>query len=154
MSFFGVKFFSISCVLQIWDVLSNKEVVDIVAAAPARSHTARILVESAIKAWKRKCPTSKIDDCAVVCLFVNTDSDNYSAASAKGGLQLSKESSSNLGGKTVCIRSSTMLGQSKNLLEIDDASTNKDELRALKGVSPTDAFLAIPRIVKIQDDKI
>ncbi|KAG6700494.1 hypothetical protein I3842_08G114700 [Carya illinoinensis] len=57
----------------IWDVLSNKEVVDIVASAPARSSAAQFLVESAIRAWRYRYPTSKIDDCAVVCLFLDTN---------------------------------------------------------------------------------
>lgn len=60
-------------------MLSNKEVVDIVASAPAQSSAARFLVESAVRAWRLKYPTSKIDDCAVVCLFLNTDAPNNSA---------------------------------------------------------------------------
>ncbi|XP_076882200.1 putative protein phosphatase 2C 33 [Bidens hawaiensis] len=55
----------------IWDVLSNKEVVDTVASAESRSFAARAVVESAERAWKCKYPTSKVDDCAVVCLFLN-----------------------------------------------------------------------------------
>nr|CAD1836503.1 unnamed protein product [Ananas comosus var. bracteatus] len=43
----------------VWDVLTNKEVVDIVASAPSRSSAARSLVESAIRAWRFKYPTSK-----------------------------------------------------------------------------------------------
>ncbi|XWS42977.1 hypothetical protein CRYUN_Cryun16bG0060500 [Craigia yunnanensis] len=65
----------------IWDVLSNKEVVDIVASVPARSSAARALVESAVRAWKYKFPTSKVDDCAVVCLFLDSNSNNLSTAS-------------------------------------------------------------------------
>ncbi|XP_077226855.1 putative protein phosphatase 2C 33 [Tasmannia lanceolata] len=64
----------------IWDVLSNKEVVDIVASAPDRSSAARTVVESAIRAWRYKYPTSKIDDCAVVCLFLDSDPNNTSAS--------------------------------------------------------------------------
>ncbi|KAA8538863.1 hypothetical protein F0562_025555 [Nyssa sinensis] len=63
----------------IWDVLSNKEVVDIIASAPAHSSAARVLVESAVRAWRCKYPTSKVDDCAVVCLFL--DSKNLCTAS-------------------------------------------------------------------------
>ncbi|KAJ1382424.1 PPM-type phosphatase domain [Sesbania bispinosa] len=59
---------------QVWDVLSNTEVVGIVASAP-RSCAARILVESAAQAWKTKLPTSKADDCSVVCLFFDSNSD-------------------------------------------------------------------------------
>lgn len=42
--------------------------MSIVASAP-RSSAARALVESAIQAWRTKLPTSKADDCSVVCLF-------------------------------------------------------------------------------------
>ena len=55
---------------QVWDVLSNKEAVDIVAAAPGRATAARALVDCATRAWRLKYPTSKNDDCAVVCLFL------------------------------------------------------------------------------------
>lgn len=55
----------------VWDVLSNKEAIDIVAAAPSRSTAARALVDCATRAWRLKYPTSKNDDCAVVCLFLD-----------------------------------------------------------------------------------
>ncbi|CAN7020979.1 hypothetical protein BRARA_F01123 [Brassica rapa] len=54
----------------VWDVLSNKEAVDIVASAPSRNTAARALVCTAVRAWRLKYPTSKNDDCAVVCLFL------------------------------------------------------------------------------------
>lgn len=55
----------------VWDVLSNKEAIDIVAAAPSRATAARALVDCATRAWKLKYPTSKTDDCAVVCLYLD-----------------------------------------------------------------------------------
>lgn len=54
----------------VWDVLSNKEAVDIVASAPSRATAARALVDCAVRSWRLKFPTSKSDDCAVVCLFL------------------------------------------------------------------------------------
>ncbi|KAI5431674.1 probable protein phosphatase 2C 33 [Lathyrus oleraceus] len=59
----------------IWDVLSNEEVVEIVASAP-QSTAARLLVESAVHAWRTKFPFCKVDDCAAVCLFLNSDSES------------------------------------------------------------------------------
>ncbi|PUZ62685.1 hypothetical protein GQ55_3G005600 [Panicum hallii var. hallii] len=55
----------------IWDVLSNKEVVKIVSSASDPSKAARQLIDRAVRSWRRKYPTSMVDDCAVVCLFLN-----------------------------------------------------------------------------------
>ncbi|KAL6644593.1 hypothetical protein ACP70R_016201 [Stipagrostis hirtigluma subsp. patula] len=55
----------------VWDVLSNKEAVDIVASAPSRATAARALVDCAVRSWRLKFPTSKSDDCAVICLFLD-----------------------------------------------------------------------------------
>ncbi|KAG6468331.1 hypothetical protein ZIOFF_073007 [Zingiber officinale] len=60
----------------VWDVLSNKEVVDIVASAHSRSAAARAIVDCAVRAWRLKYPTSKVDDCAVVCLFLESISSH------------------------------------------------------------------------------
>ncbi|XP_062219047.1 probable protein phosphatase 2C 14 [Phragmites australis] len=65
----------------VWDVLSNDEVVSIVSRATSRASAARVLVESAHRAWRTRFPTSKIDDCAVVCLFLNTDEASESSSS-------------------------------------------------------------------------
>ncbi|KAJ4876505.1 putative protein phosphatase 2C 52 [Raphanus sativus] len=69
---------------MIWDVLSNEEVVDIVAAASSRASAARILVNSAAREWKLKYPTSKMDDCAVVCLFLDGKMDSESDYDEQG----------------------------------------------------------------------
>ncbi|KAI3847444.1 hypothetical protein MKW92_000458 [Papaver armeniacum] len=65
---------------RIWDVLFNNEVVNIVRTAPAEASEAHALVEAAVRAWKIKYPTSKVDDCtAIVCHF--RDSCTSSASS-------------------------------------------------------------------------
>ncbi|XP_074570972.1 putative protein phosphatase 2C 66 [Curcuma longa] len=60
----------------VWDVLSNKEVVDIVASAPSHNTASRAIVDCAVRAWRLKFPTSKVDDCAVVCLFLESISSS------------------------------------------------------------------------------
>ncbi|MCO5551321.1 hypothetical protein L7F22_004822 [Adiantum nelumboides] len=57
----------------IWDVMSNSQAVEVVALAPSRVTAARLLVETAIRAWRFKYPTSKVDDCAVICLFFHQE---------------------------------------------------------------------------------
>ncbi|KAL6987909.1 hypothetical protein U1Q18_013655 [Sarracenia purpurea var. burkii] len=54
----------------VWDVLSNNDVIKIVASARKRSIAARLLVDCAVRAWRHKYPTSKVDDCAAICLFL------------------------------------------------------------------------------------
>lgn len=51
-------------------MLTNEEVVTIVSSCPTRSYAARAVVDSAVRAWRSIYPTSKVDDCAVVCLFL------------------------------------------------------------------------------------
>ncbi|GER26645.1 protein phosphatase-2c [Striga asiatica] len=53
----------------IWDVLSNNDVVKIVASAKKRSMAAKLLVDEAVRAWRHRFPCAKTDDCAVICLF-------------------------------------------------------------------------------------
>lgn len=53
----------------VWDVLSNDQVASIVWAADSEHAAARAVVEAAATAWKRY-PSGKVDDCTVVCLFL------------------------------------------------------------------------------------
>ncbi|XP_068636488.1 probable protein phosphatase 2C 66 [Aristolochia californica] len=75
----------------VWDVLSNKEVVDIVASAPSRASAARALVDCAVRAWRLKFPTSKSDDCAVICLFLDCSSSSPEGEESTLGGQLHEE---------------------------------------------------------------
>ncbi|XP_068643773.1 probable protein phosphatase 2C 66 [Aristolochia californica] len=75
----------------VWDVLSNKEVVDIVASAPSRATAARAVVDCAVRAWRLKFPTSKSDDCAVVCLFLDPPSLSPEVEESTLGGQLPEE---------------------------------------------------------------
>ncbi|KAK7287252.1 hypothetical protein RIF29_00425 [Crotalaria pallida] len=55
----------------VWDVLTNIEAINIVASAPRRAIAAKMLVKRAVRAWRYKYPGSKVDDCAVICLFLD-----------------------------------------------------------------------------------
>lgn len=61
--------------LQIWDVLTNDEVIMVVSSVRNRSMAAKVLVARAVWAWKTKYPGCKVDDCAVVCLFFKDAED-------------------------------------------------------------------------------
>lgn len=153
---------------QIWDVLSNKEVVDIVASASARSSAARKLVESAVRAWRSKYPTSKIDDCAVVCLFLDKNENHVftsSAHSCKEHSELSAEKEGllspmglNRSGTVRC--DSTILeegnGESaegtSEYEEMNVAEAGK-EWSALEGVSRVNTMVTLPRYVPTKEDK-
>ncbi|KAL5783373.1 hypothetical protein ACOSP7_008402 [Xanthoceras sorbifolium] len=54
----------------VMDVLSNNQVTSIVWKAESEQEAARAVVEAAIAAWKKKFPSSKMDDCTAVCLFL------------------------------------------------------------------------------------
>ncbi|KAE8730320.1 putative protein phosphatase 2C 1 [Hibiscus syriacus] len=68
----------------VWDVLSNEEVIEIVSSAPTQSSAARSLVDSAAREWKLKYSTSKMDDCAVVCLFLDGKMESESDHEEQG----------------------------------------------------------------------
>ncbi|ONK78095.1 uncharacterized protein A4U43_C02F14260 [Asparagus officinalis] len=140
----------------VWDVLSNKEVVDIVASASSRSSAARSLVESAVHCWRHKYPTSKIDDCAVVCLFLTNNSE-FNAASASANdisssiannenhvedasINNSKKIPENL------VEDSKRTGKGKGEKEfLKDQLMEGDEWSALEGVSRVNTMLTLPR---------
>ncbi|XP_068665192.1 probable protein phosphatase 2C 33 [Aristolochia californica] len=146
----------------IWDVLSNKEVVDIVASAPARSSAAKALVESAVRAWKYKYPTSKIDDCAVVCLFLNSNVDGSSTDISKTKELGSTNECARSGGTSQETFDPIMLNQREISLEeggdvevqeheSENDAKSKEEWLALEGVARVNTLLALPRFVPGRD---
>ncbi|KAL2927056.1 putative protein phosphatase 2C 33 [Bienertia sinuspersici] len=144
----------------IWDVLSNKEVVDIVAAAPSRSTAAKALVETAVRGWKSKYPTSKIDDCAVVCLFLDSDTSELSSdvtmedkEQPPSADEPTKEDDAN--GPTHLARSGTVRTDNVMLPETsnndvenaaaDDMLDEDYSASALEGVTRVNTLLNLPR---------
>lgn len=126
-------------------MLSNEEVVEIVASAPARSSAAQVLVETAVRAWRTKYPTSKVDDCAVVCFFLDSHSNNISSASNGVNNEKVKEHS------TTVRNGEDVLGQeTEEALEESNEETSEQEegwkdWSALQGVSRADTLLTLPR---------
>eukprot|EP00250_Pteridium_aquilinum_P011885 c20368_g1_i1 orf=169-1329(+) len=53
----------------IWDVLSNEDVVKIVASTYPKEEAAKALVNAAVWTWKRRHGPWRTDDCSVVCYF-------------------------------------------------------------------------------------
>ncbi|KAL2330169.1 hypothetical protein Fmac_017750 [Flemingia macrophylla] len=151
----------------IWDVLSNKEVVDIVAGAPRRASAARALVESAVRAWRYKYPTSKVDDCAVICLFLDLDvpkvitaSHSKSQEQPSSVVQVQNGNGSDIAEPAGLVRSGTCRenneesnnreGESKDE-EIDVES--EIEWSALEGVSRVNTLLTLPRFEPDKEGK-
>uniref|UniRef100_A0A0E0JZR6 protein-serine/threonine phosphatase n=1 Tax=Oryza punctata TaxID=4537 RepID=A0A0E0JZR6_ORYPU len=113
----------------VWDVLSNTEVVSIVNRATSRASAARLLVESAHRAWRARFPTSKIDDCAVVCLFLDTDELSETSSSMARDMTNAVEVSS--GQHSSAIQLST--GVSSDV--VTAVVTDGDDLSAVDAVA-------------------
>eukprot|EP01018_Ginkgo_biloba_P025465 Gb_31485 [translate_table: standard] len=105
----------------VWDVLSNKEVVDIVSSAPTRTTAARALVEYAVRAWRLKYPTSKVDDCAVICLFLQ----NCPPSELKSKMVLAQEACTQEAPKRV-IPVSTAVSTGELVKKTDEFITDRE----------------------------
>ncbi|CAN4096163.1 unnamed protein product [Withania somnifera] len=153
----------------IWDVLSNDEVVNIVDSASSRSSAARSLVEEAVRAWKITYPTSKVDDCAVVCLFFDSNSNNFSTASAKDNdktfvsMDMSEVTTDMDGASSppALSHSCTLregeevsAGSTEEAMEQDELlpKTGK-EWSGLDGVSRANTVMTLPRFVPDKEEK-
>jgi serine/threonine protein phosphatase PrpC len=137
----------------IWDVLSNDEVVQVVAQAPTRATAARALVESAVRVWRLKYPTSKVDDCAVVCLYVDQTYSQFSSKQSKPTTDPATASSpspsprgeiSPSGGEPSQRKSK----QPRKLADWLGADTREEEeWSALEGVTRVNSLLNLPRFL-------
>ncbi|KAH7352796.1 hypothetical protein KP509_19G064800 [Ceratopteris richardii] len=55
----------------VWDVMSNEEVANVVKNTESKGMAAKKVVDAAVKKWKRNFTHVRMDDCAVVCHFLN-----------------------------------------------------------------------------------
>lgn len=145
--------------------------VEIVASAPARSSAARSLVESAVRAWRRKYPTSKVDDCAVVCLFLDSNSNTNGISTSSTfkmkeqltsveGVNIGTEKGDDPSGPASLPRSGTVRtasGEEIHPEESEDDGSKLDDSNtdwsALEGVSRVNTLLTLPRFTPGKDDK-
>ncbi|CAL5393378.1 unnamed protein product [Camellia sinensis] len=67
----------------VWDVLSNREVVEVVSSTPEREESANRLVQHAICAWKRKKPGMAVDDISAICLFFHNSTSSQTVDTIK-----------------------------------------------------------------------
>ncbi|CDY15466.1 BnaA08g27500D [Brassica napus] len=140
----------------VWDVLSNEEVVEVVASASSRASAARLVVDSASREWKLKYPTSKMDDCAVVCLFLDGKMDSESSYYEE---QRSSSVESDESQRTepclqrnATVRSSSVESNScgNENAETDDAEKEKategeQHWSGLEGVTRVNSLVQLPR---------
>ena len=133
-------------------MLSNEEVVAIVASAPSRSSAARALVESAVRAWRYKYPTSKVDDCAAVCLYLHSNDTNLiSSASSISKLEDDDDASEPSGlGRSSTVRTGKEIAldesEAEKLIKEEDIEPGT-EYSALECVARVNTPLNIPRFV-------
>lgn len=153
---------------QVWDVLSNKEAIEIVASAPSRETSARALVDCAVRAWRLKYPTSKNDDCAVVCLFLEYEpeiEENTATKPVEEDLAPPSEDTKDI---EVDSNDHGTIGSSNEIVPVDDTTDEKvggggrnpskrslaecisneeEEWSALEGVTRVNSLLSLPRFL-------
>ncbi|RAL47536.1 hypothetical protein DM860_011274 [Cuscuta australis] len=137
----------------IWDVLSNEEVVKTVASS-TRSSAAKVVVETAVRSWRTKYPNSKVDDCAVVCLFL--DSHNWSPVTTQ-------QSEVNKGKKVYTTAKEEDIEEQDEEVNGDGEEEETEEeteeegieWSALEGVSRVNTLVTLPRFVlpAVKDEK-
>ncbi|KAI4310859.1 hypothetical protein MLD38_035806 [Melastoma candidum] len=135
----------------VWDVLSNEEAVETVASAPSRSVAARVLADSAVRAWKIKYPTSKIDDCAVVCLFLDSFNDKCTQElSSEDQVDGSKDTAGEKDpDKPAKARAEEEEEEEEeedeSKLQVDRERESEKDWSALEGVSRLNTLMSLPR---------
>nr|ACG28708.1 protein phosphatase 2C containing protein [Zea mays] len=126
----------------VWDVLSNAEAVSIISNAPSQASAARFLVEKAHRAWRTRYPTSKTDDCAVVCLFLKTVAASTSSSAVTKDSVKNREMSN--GKHSLAVKTSTKVPA--NLV------TAKDEWSFVDGSSGCVALPTLPEPTSVVKD--
>ncbi|KAL9662384.1 hypothetical protein QQ045_027217 [Rhodiola kirilowii] len=145
----------------VWDVLRNEEVVEIVSTAPTRSLAARSVVDAAAREWKLKYPTSRIDDCAVVCLYLDGKMDpefEYSTLHSNPSLVAVVSDEAQISEPTLQ-RNYTVKSSSaddkvcKGPLENKETEVAEDQTwSGLEGVTRVNSLVQLPRFSEERSD--
>ncbi|XP_051133879.1 probable protein phosphatase 2C 6 [Andrographis paniculata] len=132
----------------VWDVLSNQEAVDIVASSSCRTTASRALVDYATRAWRYKYPTSKIDDCAAVCLFLDHTTEVCNFDPPNGTLPKAASSTNDSGEivpATEEVEKPMQRSASRSLANY--IASEDDEWLALDGVTRSNSLISLPRFL-------
>ncbi|KAI4331594.1 hypothetical protein MLD38_029770 [Melastoma candidum] len=122
----------------IWDALSNDQVVKIVASAKRRSLAAKLLVAHASLAWRTRFPGCKLDDCAVVCLFLkDPTSETRGTTHASSGI---KDIGRSLSGKSKKPRKGDLPKPAESVIDKDT-----EEWNALEGMNKNNSLVNVPQ---------
>ncbi|PKU65204.1 probable protein phosphatase 2C 73 [Dendrobium catenatum] len=127
----------------LWDVLSNKQVVKTVSSARNRADAAKLLVHRAVRTWRTRYPTSKIDDCAAICLFLKHSSLSP-LPSFDGGIHPTKSRELSFSESFKTARSSET-SDAENL----GTAANKEDWTALEGLSRVNSLVKMPRFASV-----
>ncbi|PKA64854.1 putative protein phosphatase 2C 73 [Apostasia shenzhenica] len=122
----------------IWDVLSNKQVVKTVSSARKRADAAKLLVHRAVRTWRTRYPTSKVDDCAVICLFLQHPSLSSQSSSFENGSHSERS-------RELSFSESFKTAASSELTEVEALSVDKEKWTALEGISRVNSLVKVPR---------
>lgn len=126
----------------VWDVLTNSEVINIVASAPRRSIAAKMLVKRAVRAWRYKYPGSKVDDCAVICLFLDDQPVLSQSQSKRSGSHSHRHHSKHQHRSKSTRNEDTETVDGKVGVELNE------EWKALGGLARANSISRLPRLAR------
>jgi hypothetical protein len=95
------------------------------------SKAAKQLIERAVRAWRRKFPTSMVDDCAVICLFLNRPDSSEENNSLPAVADAKPPAAS------------SFTGSFRKVLSRRELAS---EWRALEGVARVNSVVRLPRM--------
>lgn len=109
-------------------------------------------MEKAVKSWKSKYPTSKVDDCAVVCFFL--DSNEYISSASKAKENIVPTAEEEDAPSTTGLNPVDENGEATeaNEDEADEEYAAGHNWSALEGVSRVNTLITLPRFVPGKDD--